>query len=170
MGEVLHVGALVTTAAGACCVAADRPAARVRELLIATLMLLAMADMVVGGGRVPAVFWAAALLAAALVAVAPGSARRGGDRRMRAFDALGAVLMAALLLAAHVPASVGTSHHGSGAMPLVALTLVGVAAYAVGGVVLFVAAHRDRPLVTRLPPLAMGASAVLMAAPLLLGG
>jgi hypothetical protein len=169
MGEVLHVGALVATAAGACCVAADRPAARVRELLIAALMLLAMGDMVLGGGRVPPVFWAAALLLAALLAVAPGRARREGDRRMRAFDALGAVLMASLLLAAHVPASTGSGHHGSGAMPLVVLTLVGVAAYAVGGVVLFVAAHRDRPLITRLPPLAMGASAVLMAAPLALG-
>lgn len=169
MGEVLHVGALVTTAAGACCVAADRPAARVRELLIAALMLLAMGDMVLGGGRVPAVFWAAALLLAALVAVAPGRTRRGKDRRMRAFDALGAVLMASLLLAAHVPASPGSSHHGSGAVPLVALTLVGVAAYAVGGVVLFVTAHRDRPLITRLPPLAMGVSAVLMAAPLVVG-
>lgn len=169
MGEVLHVGALVATAAGACCVAADRPAARVRELLIAALMLLAMGDMIVGGGRVPTVFWAAALLFAALVAVAPGRVRREGDRRMRAFDALGAVLMASLLLAAHVPASSGSSHHGAGAMPLVILTLVGVAAYAVGGVALFVTAHRDRPLVTRLPPLAMGASAVLMAAPLVVG-
>ncbi len=54
-------------------------------------------------------------------------------------------------------------------MPLVLLTLVGVAAYAVGGVALFVTAHRDRPLITRLPPLAMGASAVLMAAPLVVG-
>lgn len=169
MGEVLHVGALVATAAGACCVAADRPAARVRELLIAALMLFAMGDMVVGGGRVPPVFWAAALLFAALVAVAPGRARRGDDRRMRAFDALGAVLMASLLLAAHVPASPGSAHHGAGAMPLVVLTLVGVASYAVGGVVLFVTAHRDRPLITRLPPLAMGASAVLMAAPLVVG-
>lgn len=169
MGEVLHVGALVATAAGACCVAADRPAARVRELFIAVLMLLAMGDMVLGGARVPAVFWAAALLAAALVAVAPGRARGGENRRMRAFDALGAVLMAALLLAAHVPASPGSSHHGAGAMPLVALTLVGVALYAIGGVVLFVTAHRDRPLITRLPPLAMGASAVLMAAPLAVG-
>ncbi|MXS76241.1 hypothetical protein CSIV_07045 [Microbacterium sp. CSI-V] len=169
MGEVLHVGALVTTAAGACCVAADRPAARVRELLIAALMLLAMGDMVLGGGSVPAVFWAAALLLAALVAVAPGRVRRGEPRRMRAFDALGAVLMASLLLAAHVPASAGSSHHGAGAMPLVLLTLLGVAAYAVGGVVLFATAHRDRPLVTRLPPLAMGASAVLMAAPLVVG-
>lgn len=88
---------------------------------------------------------------------------------MRAFDALGAVLMAALLIAAHVPASAGSSHHGAGAVPLVVLTLVGVAAYAVGGVALFVTAHRDRPLVTRLPPLAMGASAVLMAAPLVVG-
>lgn len=169
MGEVLHAGALVTTAAGACCVAADRPAARVRELLIAALMLLAMGDMVLGGGSVPPVVWAAALLLAALVAVTPGRGRRGADRRMRAFDALGAVLMAALLLAAHVPASTGSSHHGSGAMPLVVLTLVGVAAYAVGAVALFVTAHRDRPLITRLPPLAMGASAVLMAAPLVVG-
>lgn len=166
MGEVLHAGALVATAAGACCVAADRPASRVRELLIAAVMLLAMGDMVVGGGRVPAVFWAAALLFAALVAVAPGRARRTAERRMRAFDALGAVLMAALLLAAHVPASPGSSHHGAGALPLVLLTLVGVAAYAVGGVVLFVTAHRDRSLIARLPPLAMGASAVLMAVPL----
>lgn len=169
MGEVLHAGALVATAAGACCVAADRPASRVRELLIAALMLLAMGDMVVGGGRVPAVFWAAALLLATLVAVAPGRARRGADRRMRAFDALGAVLMAALLLAAHVPASTGSSHHGAGAQPLVLLALVGAGAYAVGGVVLFATAHRDRPLVTRLPPLGMGASAVLMAVPLTLG-
>jgi hypothetical protein len=169
MGEVLHVGALVATAAGACCVAADRPAARVHELFIAVLMLLAMGDMVIGGGRVPAVFWAAALLAAALVAVAPGRARGGENRRMRAFDALGAVLMAALLLAAHVPASSGSSHHGAGTMPLVVLTLVGVALYAIGSVVLFVTAHRERPLITRLPPLAMGASAVLMAAPLVVG-
>jgi len=169
MGEVLHAGALVATAAGACCVAADRPAARVRELFISALMLLAMGDMVIGGGRVPAVFWAAALLAAALVAVAPGRSRRSLDRRMRAFDALGAVLMAALLLAAHVPASAGSSHHGSGAMPLVALTVVGVVLYAIGGVVLFVTAHHDRPLVTRLPPLAMGTSALLMAAPLVVG-
>ncbi len=169
MGEVLHVGALVTTAAGACCVAADRPAARVRELLIAALMLLAMGDMALGGGRVPAVFWAAALVLAALVAVAPGRARREGARRMRAFDALGAVLMASLLLAAHVPASAGSSHHGTGAMPLVVLTIVGAGAYAVGGAVLFATAHRDGPLVSRLPPLAMGASAVLMAAPLVVG-
>ncbi|CAH0157137.1 hypothetical protein [Microbacterium sp. Bi128] len=166
MGEVLHAGALVATAAGACCVAADRPASRVRELLIAAVMLLAMGDMVVGGGRVPAVFWAAALLVAALISVAPGPARRGAGRRMRAFDALGAVLMAALLLAAHVPASPGSSHHGAGALPLVLLTLVGVAAYAVGGVVLFATTHRERPLIVRLPPLAMGASAVLMAVPL----
>lgn len=169
MGDVLHVGALVTTVAGACCVAADRPAARVRELVIAALMLLAMGDMVIGGGRVPAVFWSAVLLLAALVVVAPGRARGRDDRRMRAFDALGAVLMAALLLAAHVPASAGSSHHGAGAIPLVLLTLAGVVAYAVGGAALFVTAHRDRPLVTRLPPLAMGASAVLMAAPLVVG-
>lgn len=169
MGEVLHVGALVATAAGACCVAADRPAARVRELLIAALMLLAMGDMVLGGGRVPPVFWAAGLLLAALVSVAPGRTRRGADRRMRAFDALGAVLMAALLLAAHVPASTGLSHHGAGAIPLVALTLAGVALYAVGGVVLFVTEHRDRSLIARLPPLAMGASVALMAAPLMMG-
>ena len=49
------------------------------------------------------------------------------------------------------------------------LTLAGVTAYAVGGVALFLKAHRDRPLVSRLPPLAMGASAVLMAAPMVVG-
>lgn len=172
VGELLHAGALASTSVAACCVAADRRRTRVRELVTAAVMVLAMADAVAGHG-VPAVWWSAAMLAGALWLVVPARRRDGRDgaRAMRALDAAGAVIMAALMLllgVAHDPAASDGAHHGVSSAALeggLVTAAVGYAAVAVG---LALSRPDHGGLLRRVPPLGMAVSVLLMAAALVL--
>ena len=178
MGELLHAGAWVATAVSTCCVAASGRRLRVRESVLALTMLLAMSDMALGWPLLSPLGWAGVLLGMALACViaVPGTrSRPSGDRSAPAMDALGAVLMAGLLLLmsgdAHAPASGHGAHATSGAALI-------WAALAAGG--LFAAASVHMAMKMRMPnpatarvrvlrraaPLAMGASVLLMAATL----
>ncbi|MCC2032496.1 hypothetical protein [Microbacterium allomyrinae] len=175
MAELLHTGALAATALSTCCAAAAGPRARVRELALALIMLAAMADVVGGWGLLAPVWWAALLVVVAMGS-AVSRARRAvssADRSARAMDALGAILMAALLLLMS-GGTVSTGAHAGHGVSSSALVWTVVAAS-----VLFAAASVHMGVKTRMPqppspararvlrriaPLAMGASVLLMAA------
>lgn len=90
MSEVLHATALVPATVGLCCTIGDRR--RAVEVSAGVLMVLAMADLSVGPGLVPAWLWAVSMLGAALPLVAVRSHHA----------AAGMVLMALLaMLQAH---------------------------------------------------------------------
>lgn len=175
MAELLHAGAWIATAVSTCCVAGSGRRLRVRESILALTMLLAMSDVVLGSGLLPSVGWAGVLLLAALACViaVPGT-RSGGsvDRSAPAMDALGAVLMAGLLLLMSGDVHASAPGHGAHAASGSALIW---AALAVSGLFTAASVHmavrmpmpsqaatRVRVL-RRAAPLAMGASVVLMA-------
>lgn len=64
MSEVLHATALVPATIGVCCTIGDRR--RAVEVAAGVLMLVAMADLALGSGLVPAWLWAAAMLGLAV--------------------------------------------------------------------------------------------------------
>lgn len=187
MNEALHLWALAPTAVGACCVAADRGRPRVPELAAAALMLLAMADAATGTAVIAPVYWTGLLLAAAMgLAVLRGSrrvralrpsARASGagavsdgvgrghrSAAMTAMTAVGAVVMALLvLLMGADPAAAGAGHHhgiGAGGLAVVAVAMA--VAYGAGSAVL-IARGGLRPL-DRVQHASMGFAALLMAA------
>lgn len=171
MGELLHAGALATTALGACCVAVDRRRRRAPELVAAAVMLAAMIDVVAGVGILPGVWWAAVIGVVALVGAA--SIRRradpSGERTMRAVDAVGAILMGALMLLMSAPAgpAIGGHHVAAGSAPAASVVLA-AAVYAAVAVGLSVRMAASR-WIARLPPAAMGASVLLLAIAVLAG-
>jgi hypothetical protein len=174
IGDLLHAGAVVSSAFGVCCVAVQgrRPVARrtavtrAQEFVVALGMLIAMVGVSVGAGS--AVAWSAALVALALGSLPFGSRAAPAERRMIAYDALGAVIMAALMLVMDAGGSaagrlaagpVGAGHHGGA--PLVLAVVLGSATLVYAGVAAFVVAV-SRDLVGALRPLAMGGSVLLM--------
>jgi hypothetical protein len=177
IGEILHGGAVVASAVGVCCVAVpDRSAAaapqrgavhRARGFAIALGMLIAM----IGAGTAGpgwAAPWSAAIVVLAFGSLLFGRRAATAERGMIAYDALGAVIMAALVLVMGVgtsasvsaaSASAAAGHHG--AAPLALAIGLGVATLAYAGLSGFVmSASRD--LAGRLRPLAMGSSVLLM--------
>lgn len=183
MGEILHAGALVATALSTCCVAASRRP-RVRDLALAVVMLAAMVDIVVGTHLLAPIWWAAALLAVSLGVVA-GPRLPAGDgslRSARAMDALGGVLMAALLVLMSAPAgetaargapsasAAVTAHATHGGATPVALLVVtaalafGLVAVGMGAAMRMPARGRWRHRLRRTAPISMGLSVALMAA------
>ncbi|MDF2579149.1 MAG: hypothetical protein K0S49_728 [Microbacterium sp.] len=175
MAELLHAGALATTVLSTCCAAAAGPRARARELALALIMLVAMADVVVGWGLLAPVWWAALLVIVAM-ASAISRARRAASsvaRSARAMDALGGILMAALLLVMS-SGTVSTGEHAAHGVSPSALVWAVVAAsvlFAAASVHMGVTMRMPHPVapvrvrvVRRIAPLAMGASVLLMAA------
>ena len=157
MGELLHAGALVPAAVGACCTLGARRSGRAAAGVSALVMLLAMLDTVFRMPGLPALVWAALLIGTALAAaVSARAASRaqaavGGRAASHAVAAvahpvmalhggLGMIVMAGLLLVMGLPVSgvavsdavtVSAGHHGGGASgALVALVGVGSLAYA----------------------------------------
>ncbi|WP_345801642.1 hypothetical protein AAIB33_00665 [Microbacterium sp. AZCO] len=173
---LLHAGALGATALSICCLAASRPRVRMQELVLAVAMLLAMTDVVLGLSLVAPVWWAAVILATAMLSTA-GLRDRGSSRAVRsarAMDALGAILMATLLLLMAGPGAAGDDAHAGHGVSSTALACAVVGASAV-----FAAASVHMAVTMRMPraaasfpvyvlrraaPLAMGASVLLMAA------
>jgi hypothetical protein len=175
MAELLHAGAWIATAVGTCCVAGSGRRLRVRESVLALTMLLAMSDAMLGWGLLPSVGWAGVLLLAALACVIAVPGTRSGpsaDRSAPAMDALGAVLMAGLLMLMSGDVHASAPGHGAHAASGSALTGAALAAsglFTTASVHMAVrmpmpsrAAARVRVL-RRAAPLAMGASVVLMA-------
>ncbi len=85
MAELLHAGALLPAAVGACCTLGSVRSRRLAAALSAIVMLLAMLDATVGVLRVPTFVWTAVLVAAALAAalagrLATGAPHPGGAR------------------------------------------------------------------------------------------
>jgi hypothetical protein len=182
MGEILHAGALIATALSTCCVAASRRP-RVRDLALALLMLAAMVDLVAGAHLVAPIWWAAALLIVSL-GVVVGPRVRAGDgalRSARAMDALGGVLMAALLVlmspggeaaasgapSASAAVTAHAAHGGSG--PVALLVVLGALAFGAAAIVMGAAMRMPAPgvwrhRVRRAAPISMGLSVALMAA------
>ncbi|GAB2461834.1 hypothetical protein [Xylanimonas ulmi] len=96
----LHVVALVPAAVTVAC-AARRPAGTGRVIAVATgaLMTLAMADLAVLPGGLPAPFWAAAMLGAGVVAAAVGRDLDSACRPLHLLHVSCLLVMAALTLA-----------------------------------------------------------------------
>lgn len=177
MAELLHAGAWAATAVSTCCAAASGRRLRVREMVLALAMLVAMSDVVLGWNLLAPLEWAGVLLALALVSVAVAPGTRSGssaDRSASAMDALGAVLMAGLfVLMSGDPAAATGAHgsHGLSASPLIGLALAAGGLFAAASVHMAVSMRMPRPapparvrVLRRAAPLAMGASVVLMAA------
>lgn len=162
VAQVLHWGALALAAGGACCVAADVRRRRRRELVAAIVALAAMADVALGVRLVPVVWWATAVIATALIAAAGRRDAPVHERTMRATDAVGAILMAALMLAMSATGAAAASVHHGAAMPQLAPLLVAAAAVYAGAAVIVVARMRTRAL-ARIPLVAMNGSVALLA-------
>jgi len=157
MTEVLHLGALLPAAVGACCTVGGRRG--VVELGSSLVMLAAMLDLASGVGLVVPLLWAAALVILAVVSAGrlrfghPASAGAGGPgsivARSRHRSAMvvhtsgGLLIMAALVCAmashpasgVHAETSMSTSmHHAGGisaASMLLALAIAGYVALSV---------------------------------------
>lgn len=114
-------------AAGSCCVATTHWRARALAVVMAAAMVMHV--LAVG---MPSVVLAAALVAAALASSA-GDRRRERERVASAHRSIGAVLMAAALLAHPAPASAAPHAHGVPAETLVAAS---IAAYGIWSVAL----------------------------------
>lgn len=164
MVTALHLGALGVGAFGACCAVAAPRMLRLRELVLSILMLVAMADAALGIGMLASVFWCA-LLAAAAVALMAGVRRASAVHRAAlAHSAVGAIVMALLMLAmgSH-PAEAGVDGgHAHGGAPA-SLVVPAVAAGVVYALVSFVAPAHARPI-ARVQQASMGLSTLLMAA------
>ncbi|MGD8193219.1 hypothetical protein ACEXQB_001845 [Herbiconiux sp. P18] len=197
MGEVLHAGALLPAAVGACCTVGARRSGRVAAVVSAGLMLLAMLDANLRLIGLSSIVWAALLL---LVALGGAAAHRMGGRgrrwaapaarasptpheaAMAVHGRIGLIVMAGLLLAM-VPMGSGTAgagagfggagvsmHHGSaGAGGLLDAVAVGTLVYVGYSAVLGVRwARRRARLLPVLEVSSMGCSALLMLLPLAL--
>lgn len=188
MAEILHAGALAATVLSTCCIAAGRRP-RVRDLLLAVAMLAAMVDVVVGAGIVSPLWWALLLLVLSLWVIAVPRGRAGltgAVRATRAMDALGGVMMAALLMlmsagrtgAEPTTAPVAHAGHGAGAGTVVVLVVLAALVFGVTAVGMGVATRphgstaprpgarsrtSGRELVARTASISMGGSVALMA-------
>jgi hypothetical protein len=173
MGELLHAGALVPAAVGACCTLGARRSGRAAAGVSAIVMLLAMLDTVFRMPGLPALVWAALLIGTALAAAVSARAAsrsraavvgRAASRAraavvhpvMALHGGLGMIVMAGLLLvmgspasgaavsdAVAVTASVSAGHHGGGASGAL-VALVGVGSLAYAGYSVVVALRLAR--------------------------
>ncbi len=171
MGLALHLGALGTTILGGCCLLANRRhAGGVRGLILTLLMVVAMADAAAGAVLLAPIAWSGLLLAGAVVSLAaPGRRAGAGERRVaRAHEAIGAIVMAFLLILMTVPAAaaeVATSgHHGGPASALTATGIVGAVGYAAASILI-----RRTRRVDRVQQASMGLSVLLMGAAVVAG-
>lgn len=179
MAELLHVGAFAATAVSTCCVAASGRRLPVRELALAVLMLVAMADVVLGWGLVAAVWWAAALVVSSMLAVVvPGGRPLASAVRLtRAMDGVGGILMAALLLlmsgagAGAVGEHAAHSAHDGSSSALIWAVVAASVVFAAASIRMGLTMRMPSPHATprsrvlrRVAPLAMGLSVLLMAA------
>ncbi|NYD69221.1 hypothetical protein [Herbiconiux flava] len=140
MGELLHAGALVPAAVGACCTLGARRSGRAAAGVSAVVMLLAMLDTVFRMPGLPALVWAALLIGTALAAAvsaragsrarAAGVGRAGSRARaagvhpvMALHGGLGMIVMAGLLLVMG-----GAGELGGAGAPASAVSVSAVAA------------------------------------------
>lgn len=183
MTDVLHVGALLPAAVGACCTVGGRRGAL--ELGSALVMLAAMLDLASGAWIVHPLVWAVVLVllaitsaarlrAGRLTAGAPASRGPATDRHATAMvvhTSGGLLIMAALVCAMaghatsgmHAVIGMGTaSHHGGGMSPGALLIAAAIAGYlALSASLAVTAASRGRRLVA-LELGSMAASVVTM--------
>lgn len=162
MLELLHAGSLAATAAGACCVAVERRGPRIRSFLLAAVMTLAMLDVVVGTRALPVVAWSALTVVLAMVlAVRRRAAAEAIDvSRMRVLSALGAVLMAVLMLSMSMR-SFEAGHHGVDSGTIVGALIVASIGH---GVWTALSLRTTHDLLARLQLVSMSAAVLLLAA------
>lgn len=150
MTDVLHVGALLPAAVGACCTVGGRRGAL--ELGSALVMLAAMLDLASGAGIVHPLVWAVVLVLLAITsavrlragrraATAPPSRGRPTDRHSSAMvvhTSGGLLIMAALVcaMAGHAASGIyaassmeAASHHGGGMSPSTLFIAAAIAGY-----------------------------------------
>ena len=172
MSGLLHAAALAVGIVPVLCAVLAPPGARVRELALAAAMLAAMLDVVLGIGLLSPVAWAAVLAIGAIASMIGARRRSAAARAMRTADALGAVLMAALLptmsAGAHLTAPAGTHAHGAGLPALVAVLGAAAIVHLVGCLTLARAmtrepGHRRASLSRAGGQVAMSVSTLLMA-------
>jgi hypothetical protein len=134
--ELLHAGSLAATAAGACCVAVDRRGPRIRSIALSVVMTAAMLDVVLGIGVLPVVAWGALTVGFAMaLAVRRRTVAEAPDvSQMRVLSALGAVLMAVLMLTMSM-GSFEAGHHGTGSGAIAAWLVIAGLGYAAWSVV-----------------------------------
>ncbi|MFK4759844.1 hypothetical protein ACI3KS_02810 [Microbacterium sp. ZW T5_45] len=162
MLELLHAGSLAATAAGACCVAVERRGPRIRSFLLAAVMTLAMLDVVVGARLLPVVAWSALTIALAMVlAVRRRTVVEAADvSRMRVLSALGAVLMAVLMLTMSM-GSFQAGHHGAASSTVVAWIVAASIGHAAWTALSLRTTH---DLLARLQLVSMSGAVLLLAA------
>ncbi len=160
MPEVLHAGALGASAVGACCLALDSRRPRVREALLALVMLAAMVDLAAGLRLIPVVVWSAATLVLSLALAVRRRASAEPPERLRArvHASLGGVLMAALMLAMGGLHG-GSGHHSGSPAVFASVLVVAAVTYAVASVPW----HGRVSIVGRIQYACMGASVLLLA-------
>jgi hypothetical protein len=160
--ELLHAGALGAAGLGTCCVALDAPRPRLRELSLSIVMFLAMLDVVTAAHLVPVVGWSALTVA---LAMALGARRRRSTEPaavvgMRVHSAIGAILMAGLMLAmSGGPVVTSGSHHGGSVASLVLPLVAATALYAAWSATRLRHAH----LLERVQYVSMAVSLLLLA-------
>lgn len=186
MSEVLHLGALVPAAVGACCTVGGRRGPL--DLVAAIVMLAAMLDLATGVGILHPLLWAVVLIVLAVISAvrlrsiagspAPVDALALAVTRHRAAMTVhtsgGLVIMAALVcaMAGHAAGSIyaGPGMHpaghqiGSGAIPAVLLLAGGMAVFVALSARLAVEAARRRERVVVVEVVSMTVSVVTMGA------
>lgn len=176
VSELLHAGALAASVVGTCCVAASGPRTRVWEFVLAVVMLAAMTDVVLGLGLLAPVWWAAVILLTSMLSIIGPHGRRTAPpsvRRAHAMDALGGILMAALLVLMSGGAVSAGEHagHGVSSTTIAGAVVAASVLFAGASVHMAVTMRMPRPaapvrlrVLRRTVPLSMGVSVLLMAA------
>ena len=139
MGEVLHAGALLPAAVGACCVLGSRRSGRVVAGVSALVMLAAMLDASTRMLGLAPFVWAGILVLLALVGSALARANRPGPAApphtsgMAVHGGAGLVVTALLLMAmtstAPVAGAATSAHHGAGTAAIAPLAAAAAALY-----------------------------------------
>jgi hypothetical protein len=177
MIDPLHVGILIPTAIGLCCTVGDRRSRSVALWLPAGVMGLAMFDMALGLGLLPALGWAAVLVLLSLAgamrhrlsrAAWPVAGRHAAG--MMIHRSGGLILMAVLLLAMETGRA-GTSlrrsahDHGGATGMLAVLAVTGTIVFIAGTGILtskLLRRNSNRDVLTGVEAGSMGLSVGLM--------
>ncbi|OII38774.1 hypothetical protein [Plantibacter sp. MMLR14_011] len=185
MSEVLHLGALVPAAVGACCTVGGRRGPL--DLVAAIVMLAAMLDLATGAGMLHPLLWAVVLIVLAVASAvrlrsvaglpapvddAVALAVKRHRAAMTVHTSGGLVIMAALMctMAGHAAGSVYTGsgmhptghQNGMGALPAV-LIAAGMAVFTALSTRIAVEAARRRERVVVIEVVSMTVSVVAMA-------
>jgi hypothetical protein len=170
--ELFHMGAIASSAIGACCIVARRPRGRVAmragELAMSLLMLAAMIDVSLLHVVVAPVWWSMLITAVALISIL-GRLRtpRGRPRAMAGLDAMGAIAMAGLMLVMGVAPSADSlsagGHHAAGPSSTFPWLLAAAGAIYAGFAFAVAAREPHANTVGRIAPAASGAAVLLMA-------